>query len=67
MSSTSDGLKLFAKLVRWITTILALYLVWVGWKSSSSDFVFLLIIATVIFIAGNGIGWWVQVFAERNR
>ena len=65
MSSTSDGLRLFAKVVRWISTILALYIVWVSW--GKGDFVLALIVATVIFVVGNGIGWWVQVLAERNR
>ena len=65
MSSTSDGLRFFAKVVRWISTILALYIVWVSW--GKGDFVLALIVATVIFVVGNGIGWWVQVLAERNR
>ena len=64
-SSTSEGLRWFGRVVRWITTLLALYIVWVSWRGP--DFVPALIVATVIFVVGNGIGWWVQVIAERNR
>ena len=63
--STADGLRLFGKIVRWMSTILALYVAWVAW--GKSDFVLALIVAAVIFITGNGFGWWVQLVAERNR
>lgn len=65
MSSTSDGLKWFGKVVRWISTFLALYALWAGRNDNS--FFLVAVIAVVIFVVGNGIGWAVQVFAERNR
>ncbi len=68
MSTTAEGLRFFGKVVRWISTILAVYALWFAWKATNSgDSLFVAMIAAAIFIAGNGIGWWVQVVAERNR
>ena len=62
---TSNGLRLFGQLVRWLTTALAIYVVWAG--RSEREFFLVLLFAAFIFIVGNGFGWWVQVVAERGQ